>query len=77
MFTQFTVIVRLRSCVCVKVKGAVLGSPSLISIMVSVDVKHHVYLVYFAWKGGGGGYKYNSFATRAHSETDTIDRFSD
>ena len=29
----------LRSCV--KVEVAVLGSPSLISQMVSVDVKHH------------------------------------
>ena len=29
----------LRSCV--KVEVAVLGSPSLISLMVSVDVKHH------------------------------------
>ena len=28
-----------------KVEGAVLGSPSLISLMVSVDVKHHVYLL--------------------------------
>ena len=28
---------------CVKVEVAVLGSPSLISLMVSVDVKHHVY----------------------------------
>ena len=27
---------------CVKVKVAVLGSPSLISLTVSVDVKHHV-----------------------------------
>ena len=26
---------------CVKVEVAVLGSPSLISLMVSVDVKHH------------------------------------
>ena len=30
---------------CVKVEVAVLGSPSLISLMVSVDVKHHVCLV--------------------------------
>ena len=29
----------LRSCV--KVEVAVMGSPSLISLMVSVDVKHH------------------------------------
>ena len=27
---------------CVKVEVAVLGSPSLISLMVSMDVKHHV-----------------------------------
>ena len=26
---------------CVEVQMAVLGSPSLISLMVSVDVKHH------------------------------------
>ena len=31
----------LRSCV--KVEVAVLGSPSLISRMVAVDVKHHVH----------------------------------
>ena len=30
---------KLRSCV--KVKVAVLGSPSLISLMVSVDLKQH------------------------------------
>ena len=30
---------------CVKVDVAVLGSPSLISLMASVDVKHHVYLL--------------------------------
>ena len=29
---------------CLKVEVAVPGSPSLISLMVSVDVKHHVYL---------------------------------
>ena len=28
-----------------KVEVAVLGSPSLVSLMVSVDVKHHVYLL--------------------------------
>ena len=27
---------------CVRVEVAVLGSPSLISLMVSVDVKHHL-----------------------------------
>ena len=31
---------------CVKVEVAVLGSPSLISLVVSADVKHHVYSVY-------------------------------
>ena len=30
---------------CVKVEVAVLGSPSLISLMVSVDVKHRVCLL--------------------------------
>ena len=30
---------------CVKVEVAVPGSSSLISLMVSVDVKHHVYLL--------------------------------
>ena len=30
---------------CLKVEVAVPGSPSLISLMVSVDVKHHVYLL--------------------------------
>ena len=34
----------LRSCV--KVEVAVLDSPSLISLMVSVDVKHHVYILW-------------------------------
>ena len=33
----------LRSCVKVEVDA--LGSPSLIVLMVSVDVKHHVYLL--------------------------------
>ena len=33
----------LRSCV--KFEVAVLGPSSLISLMVSVDVKHHVYLL--------------------------------
>ena len=28
-----------------KVEVAVLGPPSLISLMVSLDVKHHVYLL--------------------------------
>ena len=32
-------VTELRSCV--KVELAVLGSPSLISLVVSVDVKHH------------------------------------
>ena len=36
-----------------KVDVSVLGSPSLINLMVSVDVKHHVYLpkktVWFLW----------------------------
>ena len=31
----------LRSCVCVKVEVAVLDSPSLTVLMVSVDVKQH------------------------------------
>ena len=31
--------------ICVKVEVNVLSSPSLISLMVSVDVKHHVYLL--------------------------------
>ena len=30
---------------CVRDEVAVLSSPSLISLMVSVDVKHHVYLL--------------------------------
>ena len=38
---------------CVKVEVAVLGSSSLTSLMVSVDVKRHVYLtkktVWFLW----------------------------
>ena len=41
MSTTMLSLSEFRSCVRVEV--AVLGSPSLISLMVSVDVKHHVY----------------------------------
>ena len=46
---------------CVKVEVDVLGSPSIISLMVSVDVKHHeirrglVVVVKGVMRGGGGG----------------------
>ena len=39
---------------CVRVEVAVLGSPSLISLMVSVDVKHHVYLLRETIQSSGG-----------------------
>ena len=39
MFTYLLVATELRSCV--KVEVAVLGFPSLISLMVSVDIKQH------------------------------------
>ena len=32
-----------RAKSCVRVEVDVLGSPSLISLMISVDVKHHIY----------------------------------
>ena len=38
-----------------KVGERVGSGPSLISLMVSVDVKHHVYLPWLEGMGGGGG----------------------
>ena len=32
-----------------KVEADTLGSPSLISLVVSMDVKHHVYLLWRGW----------------------------
>ena len=40
MFTYFISVAEFRSC-CVIVEVAVLGSLSLIVLMVSVDVKQH------------------------------------
>ena len=49
------------------------GIPSLISLMVSVDVKHHVYLL----KGGGGGGRVPMSSSSVHSDPQRPKRPSD